>query len=506
MTVVMKTIKVIIAMFFLVLGIAFGQSSDTKRIALTASEKIDVGFGGPLDQVYSVIQDSAGDWYISGVYAPYYRPGFHAAVEKLSPTGKLIWRTLFGDTLSQAGEMVYDKATNSVFVACMNGIPGDSNAIAGFDGSDGHKIWEVPKGAGLFYSLITWQGYLLALQEGTDATLFLLDKSDGSVVSDFPVSTYATGYIKMRTLGDSLWVFAQEFAAVFSLPSGQLLWKMNNPCDATLPAGTRGTVDSNGNAYITTSDVNKQNALTHYVAVKLSPSGTKLWRNQWYGWPDSNAADGLNQKNFVMGITVDESLGIAAVFGVVQRAGTKWPDSPWGSAYTVLLSMESGDTLLTSKMNDDWDDSIAGTYWNDGFFNQKNQLILLGFASPDYGVPANPNIHIPEHNFIKVFNIDGVDAVRPEPQSAPNTFALSQNYPNPFNPTTQINYSVSQSGYVTLKVYNTLGQEVATLFSGTQHPGNYVATFDGSRFASGLYFYRLQADKAFLTKKMLLMK
>jgi hypothetical protein len=96
-------------------------------------------------------------------------------------------------------------------------------------------------------------------------------------------------------------------------------------------------------------------------------------------------------------------------------------------------------------------------------------------------------------------------AVRQDSRTA-NSFSLSQNYPNPFNPTTQINYSIKQSGFVTLKVYNVLGQEVATLFAGQQAPGNYVATFDGSKYASGIYFYRLQAGNFSETRKMVLLK
>ncbi len=88
----------------------------------------------------------------------------------------------------------------------------------------------------------------------------------------------------------------------------------------------------------------------------------------------------------------------------------------------------------------------------------------------------------------------------------PKSFTLSQNYPNPFNPTTIIQYSVPKNSFVTLKVYNVLGQEVATLFSGREMAGNYVATFDGSKYASGVYFYRMQAGGASFTKKMVLMK
>jgi hypothetical protein len=88
----------------------------------------------------------------------------------------------------------------------------------------------------------------------------------------------------------------------------------------------------------------------------------------------------------------------------------------------------------------------------------------------------------------------------------PAGYSLSQNYPNPFNPISQINYSISQSGYITLKVFNLLGQEVTTLFEGFQQKGNYTAIFDGSRLASGTYIYRLTAGNFTDIKKTMLVK
>lgn len=99
-----------------------------------------------------------------------------------------------------------------------------------------------------------------------------------------------------------------------------------------------------------------------------------------------------------------------------------------------------------------------------------------------------------------------ITGVKKTDGKVPATFALTQNYPNPFNPATQIEYTIPQSGLVTLKVYNLLGQEVATLLSEVQNAGNYKATFDGSKLASGVYFYRLDVGNFSATKKMILMK
>lgn len=96
--------------------------------------------------------------------------------------------------------------------------------------------------------------------------------------------------------------------------------------------------------------------------------------------------------------------------------------------------------------------------------------------------------------------------VREIPGSIPVDYTLKQNYPNPFNPTTNIEYSIPKAGYVSLKVFNLLGQEVATIFEGNQNAGNYVATFDASKLSSGVYMYRLESGNVSITKKFILMK
>ncbi len=96
--------------------------------------------------------------------------------------------------------------------------------------------------------------------------------------------------------------------------------------------------------------------------------------------------------------------------------------------------------------------------------------------------------------------------VKQVPGTVPAEFTLQQNFPNPFNPATQIEYTVPKASHVTLKVYNVVGQEVATLFSGQQAPGTYRASFDGARLSSGVYFYRMQAGDVSLTRKMVLVK
>lgn len=88
----------------------------------------------------------------------------------------------------------------------------------------------------------------------------------------------------------------------------------------------------------------------------------------------------------------------------------------------------------------------------------------------------------------------------------PDKFILSQNYPNPFNPGTVINYELRITSYVSLKVINVLGMEVATLVNEKQKGGNYSVKFDGANFSSGIYYYTLNADGFKETRRMMLLK
>ncbi|MCW8848438.1 MAG: T9SS type A sorting domain-containing protein, partial [Melioribacteraceae bacterium] len=88
----------------------------------------------------------------------------------------------------------------------------------------------------------------------------------------------------------------------------------------------------------------------------------------------------------------------------------------------------------------------------------------------------------------------------------PTKYELSQNYPNPFNPSTIINYSVMNKGNVSLKVFNILGQEVATLINKEHAPGVYQVNFDASTLSTGMYIYQIQAGSFVTSKKMLLIK
>jgi len=100
-----------------------------------------------------------------------------------------------------------------------------------------------------------------------------------------------------------------------------------------------------------------------------------------------------------------------------------------------------------------------------------------------------------------------INDASPVSSEIPASFKLYQNYPNPFNPTTNIKYQIADNKFVTLKIYDLLGKEAATLLNKKQSPGRYEITWNGSSYPSGVYYYSLYADGQRIdTKKMVLVK
>ncbi|MBA4252031.1 MAG: hypothetical protein C0442_09970 [Chlorobiaceae bacterium] len=105
-----------------------------------------------------------------------------------------------------------------------------------------------------------------------------------------------------------------------------------------------------------------------------------------------------------------------------------------------------------------------------------------------------------------VWGVMGLVGIKENKTITPDQFRLVQNYPNPFNPSTTITFSLPSDQNVSLKIYNIMGEVVATLIDGFHKAGSFDVEFNASNLASGIYFYSLQSDNFSSTKKMMLMK
>jgi len=126
------------------------------------------------------------------------------------------------------------------------------------------------------------------------------------------------------------------------------------------------------------------------------------------------------------------------------------------------------------------------------------QTFRLPFGSQPDSLVFDPDYWVLKQIVSPPVNVE----VKPD---LPTEFVLGQNYPNPFNPSTNIKYEIPAVARVTIKVYDVLGSEVATLVDGMHQPGRYEVVWDARNVTSGVYLYRLQSGTFVATKKMVLL-
>jgi hypothetical protein len=171
-----------------------------------------------------------------------------------------------------------------------------------------------------------------------------------------------------------------------------------------------------------------------------------------------------------------------------------------GIDFQIVLELTKvGDTLQLSLDDGTLNINRTSSYRTGG----TGVLGWYNRADPNYGSGKQPdyyNLLITADIAVPVTDVERITS------ALPTSFMLKQNYPNPFNPTTKITYTIPTASKVTLKIFNLLGQLVATLVDEQQEANTYVKEFDASHLASGTYFYQINAGNFNSTKKMILMK
>lgn len=219
-----------------------------------------------------------------------------------------------------------------------------------------------------------------------------------------------------------------------------------------------------------------------------------------------------------------------------NRLGYIWRTDNNPSTYAGMALLSATNVSYWAIDNDN---TIAGNPWGiyDGFTDQeKYQSLSSGLGrtqaggtsgrdvanvlgSGPYSIPANGEITIAfaliagnnltdlQANAVAARNkYNSLVGITNYNSELPSDYSLSQNYPNPFNPATNIKFSIANPGLTSLKIYNTLGKEVASLVNEYLQAGSYDADWNASGNSSGVYFYRLQANGFVQTKRMLLIK
>jgi hypothetical protein len=143
--------------------------------------------------------------------------------------------------------------------------------------------------------------------------------------------------------------------------------------------------------------------------------------------------------------------------------------------------------------------SDYGSTWNTSNLNSFSNLSCLS-------IDPNGFLFIGGLDGIQKSKISTLTGIQKLSAEIPIVYSLAQNYPNPFNPMTTISFSLPSKSFVSLKVFDVIGREVAMLMSQEKPAGTYNVTFDASKLPSGVYFYRLTIGDFTQVKKMLLVK
>jgi hypothetical protein len=197
------------------------------------------------------------------------------------------------------------------------------------------------------------------------------------------------------------------------------------------------------------------------------------------------------------------------IYFVVQKSD---PDTALSTNDAVNFKVELVNAIT---------DQVVGTFDNitynknnlEKFANIDYSVDCSGIASGEYYLRLVTNVNgIANYTLANIFNDNttlskkNFNKVNFTGSEIPITYELSNNFPNPFNPSTTIRYQIPQDGIVTLKIYDILGSEVATLVNEEKLAGKYEVNFNASSLASGVYIYKIQSGSFINSKKMILLK
>lgn len=202
----------------------------------------------------------------------------------------------------------------------------------------------------------------------------------------------------------------------------------------------------------------------------------------------------------IIGYDFDKSRGIILH---TTNGGNTWQLQDdnlnnYNPVYTDISFLDSLNGIIIGKDGLIIQTSDGGSTWNQRVSGTNNDLFCITFLK-------NNQFYI-SGEWETILTGDIVTSVNEFQNVNPTKFELFQNYPNPFNPTSTIKYAIPKASLVTIKIYDILGNEIATLVNEEKSAGSFEVEFDASNFSSGIYFYQMQAGNFTETKKLILIR
>ncbi|HTY10737.1 MAG TPA: T9SS type A sorting domain-containing protein [Bacteroidota bacterium] len=316
----------------------------------------------------------------------------------------------------------------------------------------------------------------------------------------------------------AIWVFARNADSTWVLRANEL--RPVNYTTGTPSIGCSVSLSSDGRTAIVGGVGDSSYAGAAWIFRPLDEPNDTEW-SEIYKLPATDIV-GTAFRGGSVAISGDGNTAIVGGYADSSYFGAAWiyatPNAPMPVELTTFtassnsLSVELRWTTATEINNAEFEiertPSLAGGQWI-----RVGAIAGAGTSNSPKSYMYKDLVNSPGAYEYRLKQIDRSGAFKYSQEvsilvgSAPAAFQLSQNYPNPFNPTTMFEFSVPTDGRARLQVYNAVGQQVATLFDGTAAAGEYhQVTFDGSHFASGIYFARLQFGDRSEMRKLLLLK
>ncbi len=464
--------------------------------------------------------DSDGNVYVAGYVDNCYNFDDYAII-KYDANGNFLWMTTY-DTPPYGGYLPFNDRATNIFVDD-NGNVYVTGTCGNYDAQNQYIHRDIGTLKLDANGNILWDRRFNTEENGDDIPMGISVNKAGEV----SVIGYRHSQNSLED-GDILTLMYDA--------NGNLKWK--DRYDGPLNGGDYGVAivnDDEGNVYVagTQDKLNDDSNADLYIA-KYDANGTKIWSDvvdnniPGVGSRYDEPTDMLIDGNGNLIIAGDDS-GFRACILKYSLDGEQiwkkfWTPSDWAYENSGLcVDAEnnvyiSGDTsigdgedavsvLVGAKFDEDGN-LVSNVVFDRGISDEDFANVILGC-----GVDRDNSFYLTGHNYYNTtadiaftavkFNM--VTAVNDDNPTA-EKFSLNQNYPNPFNPSATISFSIPETDFVTLIVYNSIGQEVAKLIDSELSAGTRQVQFNAANLPSGIYFYRLQAGNYSATKKCILLK
>ncbi len=314
-----------------------------------------------------------------------------------------------------------------------------------------------------------------------------------------------------------------DFLTIKFSPNGNLIWSKtyhggdptngyDEPCGVLLDSLDNIIVSGRSNGPLGGSN---------YYTVKYDPNGNVLWESRINDGGGSGSWEMIKDKYdniYISGQTNGNKYSAMKYSSNGQLLWFRTVNGTGGSSVaTIALDTARNVYMACNALN-----SQNVSQYQVVKYNNNGDLIwnvvysgnpIYYYYSFDIAVDNSGNVFVTgeagfagsSYDFTTI-KIDQTTGIIQNLSEIPKSYSLSQNYPNPFNPTTNINYEIPNSNFVTLKVYDINGKEIETLVNQKQNAGGYSVTFNAGNYPSGVYFYKLETNNFSETKKMILLK